>query len=56
VQCSDSEAVFENPQHDFPRRIVYRLQAAGSLMARIEGTENGKDRAVDFPMQRVKCD
>ena len=49
------EVVFENPAHDFPQRIIYRLQADGGLAARIEGTRNGQVRGVDFPMRRVTC-
>ena len=49
------EVVFENLAHDFPQRIIYRLQDDGSLAARIEGTENGQPRGVDFPMQRATC-
>jgi hypothetical protein len=29
--------VFENPEHDFPKKIMYRLIAPGRLEARIEG-------------------
>lgn len=47
---------FENPQHDFPQKIIYRLQQDGRLVARIEGTRDGKVRGVDFPMKRVSCD
>ena len=46
---------FENPQHDFPQKISYRQQADGSLLARIEGTRNGKTKVIDFPMSRVSC-
>jgi hypothetical protein len=49
------EAVFENLDHDFPQRVIYRLAEDGTLAARIEGTVNGKQRAVDFPMQRAGC-
>lgn len=49
-------AVFENPGHDFPQRVSYRLNAAGGLDARIEGKRDGKERAIDFPMQKVACD
>jgi hypothetical protein len=56
VRLGDREAVFENPQHDFPQRIVYRLDAQGVLRARIEGTTGGEARAVDFPMRRVACE
>ncbi|HZS43916.1 MAG TPA: DUF6265 family protein [Blastocatellia bacterium] len=51
-----TESVFENPDLSFPRRIIYRHENDGSLFARIEGTENGKQKAIDFPMKRVKCD
>ena len=46
--------VFENPKHDFPQRIRYRLKG-DTLHARIEGTINGKERAIDFPYQRASC-
>ena len=46
---------FENPQHDFPQRIIYRLNG-NSLIARIEGTSKGKQRSSDFPMLKTNCD
>src|SRR5687767_9323419 len=49
------EAIFENPAHDFPQRVIYRLQSDGGLIGRIEGTEKGQPRGVDFPMRRVAC-
>lgn len=55
IKMSGTEIVFENPQHDFPQRVIYRLDKT-TLRARIEGTRAGKARAVDFPMSRVKCD
>lgn len=45
------EVVFENLAHDFPQRIIYRLQSDGNIAARIEGGEKG----IDFPMRRVSC-
>jgi len=56
VKVNDNEALFENPQHDFPQRILYQRQNDGSLLAAIEGQENGKPKRVDFTMKRVKCD
>lgn len=50
----DDEIVFENPTHDFPQRIRYR-RSGDALHARIEGTMNGKVRAVDFPYTRTSC-
>jgi hypothetical protein len=52
---SDTLVVFENSKHDFPQRVVYRKRGADSLLARIEGTMNGKARGVDFPYARTRC-
>ncbi len=56
VRMSSAEAVFENLGHDFPQRIIYRLESPDSLHARIEGERNGKLSGIDFPMKRTKCD
>jgi len=51
----NGEAVFENPEHDFPKKIVYARQADGSLLAAIEGPgRDGKPRRVEYPFKRVK--
>lgn len=47
---------FENLQHEFPQRVIYRLQAGDRLAARIEGTRDGVVRGIDYPMRRVSCD
>lgn len=52
----NKEAIFENPQHDFPHRVSYRLTADGALQARIEGVMNGKARGIDFPFKRATCE
>ena len=49
-QDGDS-AVFENPAHDFPQRIIYRRVGDSGLHARIEGEGKG----IDFPMSRTSC-
>jgi hypothetical protein len=54
VRASEVEVVFENPAHDFPQRIKYNLQPDGSLLAAIEGTQDGKARRVLFPFRRAK--
>ena len=56
VKAAPGELVFENPSHDFPQRIIYRLERDGSLAARIEGTVSGRSKAIDFPMKRERCD
>lgn len=55
LRHGEAEAVFENAAHDFPQRIFYRRDGADRLMARIEGNINGKERGIDFPMQRTAC-
>ena len=50
-----TEFVFENPNHDFPQRVIYKVSES-TLTGRIEGKLNGKDRAIDFPMTRTKCE
>jgi hypothetical protein len=41
VELGDKRAVFENKAHDFPQRILYWLDGAGALHARVEGTVKG---------------
>lgn len=56
VSLKEREAIFENPTHNFPQRIIYRRPTDNALAARIEGTLNGQPRGVDFPYTKVKCD
>jgi hypothetical protein len=42
IELGDARAVFENPEHDFPPRVLYWLDDAGRLHARIEGSIKGK--------------
>ncbi|HSK81340.1 MAG TPA: DUF6265 family protein [Thermoanaerobaculia bacterium] len=56
VRLTAAEVVFENPEHDFPQRILYRLEENGLLRGRIEGLSKGQQKGVDFPMRRVPCD
>lgn len=56
VSLDAREAVFENPAHDFPTRIVYTRMADTALVVRIEGERGGAPRVIRFPMARVSCD
>lgn len=51
TKVSGSEAVFENPQHDFPKRIIYRKTGDDSLTASIDGGEGAK--AMSFSFRRM---
>jgi hypothetical protein len=54
VRIDAQTVVFENAMHDFPQRVIYRIER-DMLTGRIEGTQNGKTRSVDYPMRRVTC-
>jgi CubicO group peptidase (beta-lactamase class C family) len=42
------EIVFENPQHDFPQKITYKLNADGTVTALVTGIEKGQARKLEF--------
>jgi hypothetical protein len=54
IEVTDSTCVFENPSHDFPRRIGYQRCGPDSLLAWIEGTQKGQRTRINFPYHRVK--
>ena len=56
TKATDDEVIFENPEHDFPQRVIYRKRKDGSLLGRIEGLRDEEETAIDFPMQRARCD
>jgi len=48
------EAVFENPTHDFPKKIQY-TRNGDTLTAAIEGPMNGQTRRIEFPYTKAEC-
>jgi hypothetical protein len=50
-----NRAVWENPTHDFPQRILYTRVADDTLVARIEGRTPSGDRALEWRMVRATC-
>ncbi|MCF1715484.1 DUF6265 family protein [Flavihumibacter sp. RY-1] len=46
--------VFENPKHDYPRRIVYSFKGLDSLHAWIDAGDSKASTRVDFHFKRVK--
>ena len=51
---TDREAVFENPNHDFPQKISYTLKADGSMLAAIEGPDaDGEPKRIEYPFVRA---
>jgi hypothetical protein len=48
-------AVFENPQHDFPTRIVYERDG-DAMLARIEGEIDGRGESMEWRFHRAEAD
>ena len=53
-ETAERRVVFENKAHDFPQRILYWLDAAGALHARIEGILNGKAAGEEWTWTRAR--
>jgi hypothetical protein len=51
--ASPDRAVFENPSHDYPKRIVYERKADAAITASIDDGVGGK--RVEYPYRRVAC-
>lgn len=49
TRLAGQEATFENPEHDFPKRIIYRKNSDGSLTASIDG--GAGTRSMSFAYQ-----
>ncbi len=47
-ELGDKRVVFENPEHDWPQRILYWRGDDGALHARVEGDQNGQQRAEEW--------
>lgn len=48
TELSATRAVFDNPRHDYPKRIVYELSAEGKLSATIGYMKGGTPRKFEF--------
>jgi len=47
TEFEEQRAVFSNPEHDFPQRIIYRREG-NRLHAEIEGTTDGEARKIGW--------
>ena len=52
--AADHVFIFENPTHDFPKRITYGLVSADSLHAYIDGGADAAGNRQDFYYHKVK--
>lgn len=53
IEISDSGFVCENPDHDFPQIIRYRLESPMVLIASIEGELNGEEMVREFHFRKA---
>jgi hypothetical protein len=44
--------VFENPDLEFPHRILYWMEKDGELHAKIEGTPGGKPKSIEWTWKK----
>ena len=47
IRGGPGEAVFENPAHDFPQRVIYRREG-DRLTGRIEGVSGGQAQSMEW--------
>ena len=52
-ELGDRRIVFENPQHDYPQRILYWREGE-QLVARIEGHPGGKEKREEWRFDRAR--
>jgi hypothetical protein len=51
TECSERKAVFENPTHDFPKKIVYQLSPDGRIL-----TVGVSNEERQFTVEYIKVD
>jgi hypothetical protein len=50
--ASTNKWIFENKTHDFPQQIIYTFKEGDSLVATVQGMENGRSQKINFPLKR----
>ncbi len=53
TELTTTRAVFDNPRHDYPKRIVYELSAEGGLSATIGQLKGGTPRRFEFKREGI---
>ena len=54
ISSKEKTYVFQNPTHDFPKRVVYRIATPDSIHAWIDGGTGETARRVDYHYKRVR--
>lgn len=53
IHSSEGKAVFENPNHEFPQRIIYRLDVEGALHIELTGRLYNEYRSYEYIYRRT---
>lgn len=53
TELNGTRAVFDNPRHDYPKRIVYELSPEGRLTATIGQMKGGTPRRFEFSREQA---
>ena len=56
TSLKNKRVVFENPEHDFPQRIVYALADEQTMSVRVDADKNGKPSGFGYSLKKVGCD
>ena len=56
IQGDEKNAIFENKEHDFPRRISYMLETNNRCKVKLEGIEKGIPKIETLIYERVIVD
>jgi len=54
ISLIKNKAVFENPQNDFPTKIIYEKISNDRLHASIEGMIEGKLKVIEYNFKRIR--
>ena len=54
TENTGNKVVFENPEHDFPRKIIYQKHKADSIQVQIEGMVNRKPNKQKYYLKRTR--
>jgi hypothetical protein len=52
TESTDSLLVFENPKHDYPQKIKYKLNKDKSILATVSGKQKGKESSESYLMHK----
>lgn len=54
VSSENDKYIFENPEHDYPQRIIYYKSDGKTLNARIEGYNGDYSKGSDFNYKKME--